>query len=352
MKKAIVGVLCAAIILSASACAKSGSSSSSSASSATSSGTMTITDMASNTVEIPAKIERIADSWPAHTEVLMLLGAGKKIVATANTAKSLPWMFKVNPTLNNAINTTDQNFNTEALAAKNPDILFMSPGNTNADKIKSMGIPTVTLNFTNYEEMKETVTLTAKILGGDAPARAKKYNAYLDSTLSSLKKVTDKLSDSEKPKVLHIQSLNPLKVDGSDTIIDDWITAAGGVNAATGITGNMKEVSMEQVLSWNPDVIIIGDTTTTDAASQITSNAEWQNVKAVQNGKVYNNPRGVFTWDRYSPEEVLQLQWAAKTLHADKFSSLDVSAAVKSYYKTFLNYKLTDSDVKDILGES
>lgn len=349
MKKFAVGLLGLALAVSVTACSGGGTSSSSSASSQASSAPSTITDMTGKTVQLPKKIDHIADSWPAHTEVLMLLGAGKKIVATANTPKSLPWMFKVEPSLNNAVTTTSQTFNTETLAAKNPDIFFMSPGNTNADKIQSMGIPTVQLNFTNYTQMKECISTTAKVLGADAQKRAAKYNAYLDQTLTSVKKTTSAIAASQKPKVLHIQSLNPLQVDGSNTIIDDWITAAGGVNAAQGVTGNMKAVSMEQVLQWNPDIIIVGQTST-DGAATIKNDPQWKNVKAVQDGKVYNNPVGVFGWDRYSPEEVLQLQWAAKTINPDKFKTLDVSKAVRDYYKTYLNYNLSESDAELILA--
>lgn len=347
MKKIAAGLLSLALALSVTACSSGGGASSGSSSAASTPGT--ITDMTGKTVQLPQKIERIADSWPAHTEVLMLLGAGKKIVATANTAKNLPWMFKVEPGLNSAVTTTSQTFNTETLAAKNPDIFFMSPGNTNADKIQSMGIPTVQLNFTNYDQMKQCISLTAKILGADAQKRAAKYNAYLDQTLSSIKKTTSTIPTAQRPKVLHIQSLNPLQVDGSDTIIDDWITAAGGVNAAQGVSGNMKPVSLEQVIQWNPDVIIVG-VGGVDGASTIQNDPKWKDIKAVQDGKVYNNPMGVFGWDRYSPEEVLQLQWAAKTLNPDKFKSLDVQKAVQDYYKTYLNYNLSASDAQLILN--
>lgn len=346
MKKLAIVLAFALLAVSISACSSAGTSSSSSSAAASVS---TITDDDGNTVQIPQTIDRIADAWPAHSEVLMLLGAGSKIVATANTPKSVPWMFKVNPSLENAITTTDKTFNTEALATKNPDIFFTYAGDPNEAKIQSMGIPVVALSFTNYDEMKKTVSTTAEVLGGTAPARAAEYNAYLDSTVASITKVTSALSDSEKPTVLHIQSLNPLKVDGSGTIIDDWIKDAGGINAAADIKGNMMEVSMEQVLSWDPDVIIIGDFST-DGATQIEGDAQWQSIKAVLNGNVYNNPRGVYSWDRYSTEEVLQLQWAAKTLHPDLFPSLDISQAIKDYYQTYLNYSLTDSDVQNILG--
>ena len=330
-----------------SSASSSASSEASSVASAAAAGT--ITDMLGNTVQIPEKIERIADSWPAHSEILMMLGAGDKIVATANTKQTVPWMFHINPSLSDAITTSNKDFNTEDLAAKQPDIFFMSPGNTNADKIKSMGIPTVQLNFTNYDEMKQCISLTAQVLGGDAITRADKYIQYLDNTLASVKQKTANLSAAEKPKVLHIQSLEPLKVDGSDTIIDDWITAAGGVNAAQGVKGNMKEVSMEQVLQWNPDVIIIGVNTGKDGAAELKANKAWANIKAVQDNKVYNNPSGAYGWDRYSAEEVLQVQWAAKTLHPDLFQDVNMVQMVREYYQTYLDYPLSTDEAQLIL---
>ncbi len=346
-KRLAVGLLAAALALSTGACSTSSTSSSQSASASASA--QTIKDQLGNSVTVPTSINRIADSWPAHTEVLMLLGAGDKIVATANTPKSLPWMFKVQPSLKNALVTTSQDFNTEALAQKNPDIYFMSPGNTNADKIQSMGLPTVQLNFTNYDEMEQTLSLTGQILGPDASKRAASYNSYMEQMLSSVQKVTSTIPDSSKPKVLHIQSLNPLQVDGSDTIIDQWIKDAGGVNAASSISGNKKAVSIEQIISWNPDVVIVGDGDP-NAAQSIEQDSAWAAVKAVQDKKVYANPAGVFQWDRYSPEAALELPWAAKTLHPDLFTSTDMVALVKQYYQQFLGYQLSDADAQLILA--
>ncbi|MFT8395052.1 ABC transporter substrate-binding protein [Propionibacterium sp.] len=349
-RKLAAGLLSVALAFSVGACSSTASTSNSGSATATSTATsQTITDQLGHQVTVPTQIDRIADSWPAHTEVLMTLGAGDKIVATANTPKSLPWMFYIQPSLNNAIVTTAQNFNTESLAQKNPDIFFMSPGNANADKIQSMGIPTVQLNFTTYDQMKQTMSITGNILGGDAPARATKFNDNLDQTLASTKKVSDTIPASQKPKVLHIQSFNPLQVDGSDTIIDQWINAAGGVNAAASISGNQKPVSMEQIISWNPDVIIVGDGLPA-TVNTIETDSAWSTVNAVKNKKVLLDPTGVFHWDRYSPEAVLQIPWAAKTLHPDLFSNIDMVKEVQDYYQNFLNYNLTADQANLILA--
>ncbi|MBO1684399.1 ABC transporter substrate-binding protein, partial [[Clostridium] scindens] len=69
-----------------------------------------------------------------------------------------------------------------------------------------LGIPTVQLIFQNYDDLKKVVNITAQTLGGDAQSKADKYNSYLDNRLKSVKAVTSKIPDSQKPKILHIES--------------------------------------------------------------------------------------------------------------------------------------------------
>lgn len=317
-----------------------------------------ITDSTGAKVKVPSKINRIADSWPAHNEMVTMLGGGDKIVASISTPKSVPWLFKVNPSIKKAVTAfTNSTVNTEQLVKAKPDVIFMPINSKAQNKITELGIPAVQLNYTDFNSMKKVVSLTGEILGGDSVKKAQLYNSYLDSKLKMVTDVTSKIPDNEKPKVLHILSFSPLTVDGRNTIIDSWIKAAGGVNAAAAdIDGNMKETSMEQILKWNPDIIIVGSNTTDnkksaiDEINKLTANSSWSQVNAIKNKKVYVNPTGAFLWDRYGAEEALQIQWAAKTIHPDKFKNLDIAKETKSFYKTFLNYNLTDEDTNKILN--
>ena len=62
------------------------------------------------------------------------------------------------------------------------------------------------------------------------------------------------------------------------------------------------------------------------------------------------NPKGVFGWDRYGVEELLQVQWAAAKLHPELFGDLQIEDKVKAFYKDYLRYDLTDAEVEVILG--
>lgn len=353
MKKLTSIILCIFLIVFFTSCNSSqGTQSSSNAPASGETKSKTITDTSGAKVQIPTKINKIADSWKAHNEVLSVLGAGDKIVATVLSKKSIPWLYKVNPAMEKAVTTFGANFNTEDLMKNKPDVVFVSSGDVNANKISSLGIPVVQLNFTTFDTMKKCISLTGEILGEDATKRADKYNKYLDDKVKMVKDITSKIPDAQKPKVLHVESLSPIGVDGSKTIISEWIEVAGGVNAAKDITGYMKEVSLEQVMQWNPDIIILGANGASGKVNPINdllNDPNWQKVAAVKNGKVYQNPVGAFLWDRYSCEEALQVQWAAKIIYPDKFKDLDIVAETKNFYKTFLNYDLTSEDVDKIL---
>jgi iron complex transport system substrate-binding protein len=234
-------------------------------------------------------------------------------------------------------------------------VVFVSNNSQLAAKTTEPGIPTLQLIFQNFDDLKKVVTTTADVLGPDAQAQATAYNSYLDTTLATVSAKTSTVPTASRPKVLHISTLDPPVIDGTDSIIDSWITAAGGRNAAT-VSGNLKPVPTEQIAQWNPDVIILGTNAggSSGAGAQTLANLAadpfFGQLAAVRNHRTYINPAGAYLWDRYSAEEGLQVQWAAKLLHPELFTDLDMVAATKSFYTRFLHYDLTDDQARRILA--
>ncbi|MBP2171435.1 iron complex transport system substrate-binding protein [Erwinia toletana] len=308
-----------------------------------------VTDDAGNHVEVAPQAVRIADGWYAHHSLLMTLGAGDRIVATVNHAKDRPWMFKIQPSLHQALSVPGRSFNSETLLVRHVDTVFVAAEDGDAAAYRQAGLPTLVMRFDDFPSMKHSLLTTAEVVGTvQARQRAQAYNAYLDQQVARIAARTGKLSDQQRPRVLHIQSLHPLKVDGRNTLIDSWIRLAGGRNAAEQVDGNMKETSAEDVLFWQPDVIIIGAGAGTIAGSDYA--ALFSNLKAVQQHQVWQNPAGVFPWDRYGTEAALQIQWAAATLHPELFADFDLVKATQDFYQRFFDYHLTAADAKRILN--
>lgn len=303
--------------------------------------------MAGNDVTLPTDITAYADGWYAHNEISIMLNGAKGMVATHCTPKNWPWMYKVCPEMNNALSTFGTDFNFEDLAAQNSQVVFDSSDSLR-DKCDEVGIPLVNCMFNTFEKMEDSIRLTASVFGGDAVDIANSYCDELESTLSDVKGKTDGLSEADRPKVMHGNSVYGMILDGTGTIVDTWIQACGGINAVQENTNSPQQTfSMEQITAWNPDVII---TARADEVDKIKQDPNWQSITAVQNGQVYVNPKGVFGWDRYGAEELLQITWASHLLHPDLFDDANVEQRVKDFYHTYLHYDLSNHEVDLIMN--
>ena len=308
-----------------------------------------VTDDQGQSVTLSENIERIAEAWYAHQTLLMTLGVGPKIVATVNNPRARQWMFKVLPLPAGTALEHGDTFSAESLLTRKTDVVFISTSNPRvAQTYSQAGIPTVQIGFTDLPSLQRSLTTTALVLNTpQAQQRAAAYNAYLDKTLQEVLAITTPLTDTQRPRVLHIASLNPLQVDGSNTLIDYWIKAAGGRNAAQGLQGNMQAVSAEQLLAWQPDVIILAANAGSPEA--VNQHALLRHLPAVQRQHVLRNPEGVFPWDRYGTESALQIQWAVRQLHPELFPQLDMVKRTIEFYQQFFDYALTPADAQRIL---
>src|SRR5262245_31983840 len=226
-----------------------------------SSPTRQLTDITGRTITIPSRVNRVADPWHANNGMVLMMGAADKIVATTLQAKRQPWFRKVFPRIEQVPAAFDEagDVNIETLIAARPDVVLMAYGGTlprwkaTAD---AYGIPLFMMPNTSLTDLKTTARMTGDVLGPRESARAAEWIRYFDENIRRVTAVTSRLPASERPRVLHTATGTILTIDGVKTVIDDWITVAGGVNAAT-VVSNARPVSMEQIAAWDPDVIIV-----------------------------------------------------------------------------------------------
>ena len=305
----------------------------------------TVTDMSGTAVTVPNTPTAIADLWFAHNEILVMLGAADKIKVTAENPKDSPWLFKVAPVLLQALTgVRPQSANPEDLLARKIDLVFV-PQRATAETLRRASLPTLDAQYATLPDMLRSLDMTAQALGTpEAQAMAQLYRQHMEQMLSLLQNRTATIPQSARPKVLHIARLPPLQIDGTNTLIDSWITAAGGQNAAS-VAGNHKPTTFEQIATWNPDIIVLGA-----SAGVPEESSPLRSLTAFQKGQWAVNPQGVFAWDRYGCEELLQLEWAAKLFHPTLFADIDLKQDVQVFYKTFFHYPLSSADAARILA--
>ncbi len=310
----------------------------------------TITQPDGRKVTVPDHIERIADGWPAHNMIVAMLGYGDNIVATVVTEKMCPWFFKLNPSIKNAVNAFNQtDIAYEEVIATKPDVVFMHPRNMKAQHLQDVDLHLVNVPLTNFETMKVCVLKTGEVLGDSAYARAEMFVKYLNNNADEIKTRIKDVKDSDKPRVLHLESVDPFSASGKGSMIDAWITTCGGINVASDFQGTRGTLSPEQILKWNPDIITFEHKKADDTVDKILNNPILQNVNAIKNKRVYRNPKGMFAWDRYSAEEALQIQWAAKIFYPEKFKDYNILQQTIEFYKIFFRYTLSEDEAIKII---
>jgi len=316
--------------------------------------TRTVADMGGTEVTLPAEVKRIINLWPANNQVVLLLGGADKLIGTSHVIKGLPWYARVYPRIKEVKAFSQggnaSNFNAEEILAAKPDVVIMA-GAKDAETLRQAGINALFMTFRDFEGLKETVRVTARVLGPEAEKRAEKFIAYFDSNLKLLSERLARLDPKDRPKIYQIRSANPLETDGTVSICTEWMEAAGGVNAMLGlIADNQATVTMEEVLRADPDYIIVAAPNARPVIDQIKNSPEWASVKAVKKGRVYANPVGTFIWARYSCEEALQVLWVAKLLHPDLFPDIDMTKEIRNFYRAFYDCDLTEAEAERMLA--
>jgi iron complex transport system substrate-binding protein len=312
-----------------------------------------ITDAAGRRVTIPSIVTRVADPWPANNAMVLMLGGADKLVATSDQARRQPWLRKLYPRIALVPAAFDAagEVNIETLIGARPDVVLMAYGGALpkwAEAVDSYHVPIILMPNSSLEGLKLTARITGEVLGASESRAAEDYIRYFDDNIRKVLRVTSKLPDSARPKVLHTASGGILTVDGRESVIDDWINVAGGVNAVD-VVGLGRAVTMEQVAAWNPDVIIVGTAPNQQNRQAILTDPRWRQIKAVTDGKVFANPSGAYLWDRHSAEAALQVLWAAKLLHPKQFTDLDVNKETRMFYARFFHHELSDSELASIM---
>ena len=107
--------------------------------------------------------------------------------------------------------------------------------------------------------------------------------------------------------------------------------------------------SIEQVLVWNPEVIVTIDR---DFATQIYDDPAWATIAAVRARRVHLSPKLPFGWVDFPPSvnRLIGLWWLAKILYPDLFPE-NLSLLTREFYEKFYHVRVTDQQIDHVLAE-
>ena len=219
------------------------------------------------------------------------------------------------------------------------------------EKFGSLPVVAVTDN-TNVTKIGSTIEFMGKILQSED--KAQQLIDFNNKYLSEVDKVASSIPESEKKSVYYASGEDGLSTYASGASHGQLISLVGGKNVAdTEVqdSGSELTVSIEQVMKWNPDVIIATDE---DFYNNVYSDSKWASVKAVKDHRVYISPQSPFKWFDRPPGAniIIGVPWTAKVIYPDKYSDINMVGATKEFYSNFYHYDLSDDQAKEILISS
>ncbi len=326
------------------------------------SGAKNITDMIGRAVEIPASLNKVVATSPPMTTVVYMI-APEKLTAlnfewTDSEKVYVPSQYQGLPNIGGWYGTQDGSY--EEFIASEPDIVIESIdeggdgdlSTVNERQTKFGKIPVVAVNdTTSVEKVDASITFIGEVIG--AQDNAKKLTDFNDKYLDIVHKKSPQITD--KKNVYYAEGNDGLKTNPSGSVHGQLIDLVGGNNVADSLSqGNTTsgvQVSIEQVISWNPDVII---TTDPDFYAKVYNDSNWAGINAVKNHEVYLSPQSPFKWfDRpVGANMIIGVPWTAKVIYPDQYSDIDMLSATKEFYSNFYHFDLSDEQAKQILLDS
>jgi len=313
-------------------------------------------DDAGRQVAVPAKVEKV---WPAGppAEALVYILAPEKLLGWTHpfsaeakalmtpAAAALPVIGRLTGRGNTA--------SLEAVVAAKPDVIFdvgtIGPTYVSlADRVQDQTHIPYALIGGSLAETPALLRKAGTVLR--VPDRGEALARYAATALDEIAHRIAAVPAADRPKAYLARGPRGLTTDVSGSINAEAMDFLGAKNVvpAGASGGNLADVSMEQVLAWQPDVIITIDA---NFMAAVGSDPLWLGIKAVKEKRVYLAPRFPFGWvdEPPGPNRIMGLRWMAKLLYPRLFPE-DLRAETKRFYELFYHETITDAQLDQLLG--
>ena len=313
-----------------------------------------IIDTTGRRVLLKKKVKRIACLYAFSGHVVTMLGRGNDIVAVVNGLKRDVMLTKICPSIGNAaVPRRNGALNIEELLRVRPDVVFIqSPMGRNSSlcaTLEKFDIPCLIVSYRSIRGQQEAVRIIGKAIGEEKKTR--EFLSYYNGALRRATDIARKIPQKGRKRIFH--SINePLKTDGPGMLSAELAARAATINVSVNknlrLSGSDYFAGIEQVIKWNPDVILVNEE---GVEEYILNSPRWSDIRAVQERRVYKMPTGISRWGHPgSLESPLALLWILKTVYPGYSGSINMSHETKYFYRSFFNLSLSEDEVKKVLG--
>jgi len=262
-------------------------------------------------VSIDKVPQRIVSHVPSITETLFALGLGDRVVGVSDYC-DYPEEAKLKPSVGAYYNPS-----IETIVAQAPDLVLTDGHSESIKGLEPLGITFFVIDPKDIDGILKDIELLGKITGVE-----KEAEALVSEMKGSLARVVSRVEGAPRVKVFYVfdaTDLNNPWTAGPGSFVDALITMVGGENIAAQAQGAWVQFSIEQLVSSDPEIILIDASHGTAVVSkeELMAHAIWQGLTAVKQGRIYTVDGDLV--NRSGPRIIQGLEEMAKIIHPELF---------------------------------
>jgi iron complex transport system substrate-binding protein len=313
----------------------------------------TVIDAAGRAVPVPEKVARVFPAGPPAAIMLYTLAPDLLLGWTrANRPEERQYLLPdvgSRPEIGR-LTGRGNTANLETVLALKPD-LILDVGSTRetfvslAERVQQQtGIPYALLDG-RFSAIPASYRTLGALIGRAADGEA--FAADAERTLNTITHRIARVPPEERPRVYYARGPRGLETGLGGSINVETIELVAH-NVAGATRGGLANVSVEQVLLWNPDVIVTIDQ---DFAARVRDDPAWAGVKAVREGRVHLSPKMPLGWVDFPPSvnRLIGLWWLGKILYPQLFPE-DLTALTRDFYTRFYHVTPSDAQIAHVLA--
>lgn len=239
---------------------------------------VTVSDFQGRSVSVAKRPERIVSIGPSNTEFLFALGLGDRVVGVDDFSDE-PAAAKAKAKVGGV------KVDLEKVASLRPDlILTVKFSDGTIDRLATSGAAVLVVDPQSLADVAKTALLVGQATGTDGKALAEGITRTLDSVRERTAKA------ATRPRVFHeVDATDPAKpyTVGPGSFIHELIELAGGVNIAAKAASPYPQLSAEELVRSDPEVIVLGDADYGVTAEQVAVRPGWAGLAAVKAKRVH-----------------------------------------------------------------
>ena len=287
---------------------------------------LTYKDKMGRTVTIRTPVKR-AVLYETY-ELLPVTGAWDQVAGISRYAWDNDLLMALKPDLLRRIPAVGSamDTNAETLLKLKPDVVLTWVVDPQVVRfLEQKGLPVIAVYPESVPELYDVMRMEGKLFG-----REKKVEtaiARMEEIFSLIRSRTAGIPAGRRKKALYLTG-KPTKVNGRIGVTNDLFNMIGLDNAGREINERSAEVSLERIISWNPDLIFIWGSARYSAADLI-NNPQWRYITAIRNRDVHKEPK----WGTWSPRLAPIALWMAATAYPERFRDLDLNKTIDRFYR-------------------